>query len=144
MRGSYGGSGFGGMLGGMRGLTAGSMSAPNMDNLTDEGVVGSAYDQKVVLRLATYIGAYKKDAIKAVVAVLIYTLSSVSIPFFLLYGVNWAINDGDVSRLHLLGLAFLVMTVILFGSNYLQFIYIPRVGQGILFSLRTQMFSTRR
>ena len=128
------------MMGNMKSLTAGGISSPNMDNLTDEGIVGSAYDHKVVMRLATYIGPFKKDAILAVVSVFVYTLSTVSIPLFLMFGINWAINEGDIWRLHMLGLAFLIMTLVLFGANYLQFVYIPKVGQGVLYSLRTQMF----
>jgi len=139
--GSMGSSGFGGMMGGMRGLTAGSMHSPNMDNLTDEGVVGSAYDHKVVMRLATYIGQYKKDALKAIAAVLVYTVASVSIPLFLLFGIKWAVNEGELWRLHMLGLAFLGVAIVYFAANYLQFIYMPKVGQGVLYSLRTQMFN---
>ena len=65
-------------MGGMRGLTAGSMHSPTVDNLTDEGVVGAAYDHKVVTRLATYMGEAKGDSIRAVVSVLVYTAASVS------------------------------------------------------------------
>ena len=101
MRGGNFGGGFGGMMGNMRGLVAGGISSPNMDNLTDEGIVGSAYDHKVVMRLATYIGPYKKEAFLAVVSVFIYTLSTVSIPLFLMFGINWAINEGDIWRLHM-------------------------------------------
>ncbi len=64
--GNMGGGGFGGMMGGMRGLQGGGMHGPNLDNLTDEGVVGSVYDQKVVMRLGTYIGPHKKDALISV------------------------------------------------------------------------------
>ena len=74
--GSAGSSGFGGMMSGMRGLTAGSMHSPTVDNLTDEGVVGAAYDHKVVMRLATYLGEAKGDAIRAVASVLVYTAAS--------------------------------------------------------------------
>ena len=57
MRGGFGGSsGFGGMMGGMRGLTADSIQRATVDNLTDEGIVGAAYDHKVVMRLATIFG----------------------------------------------------------------------------------------
>jgi uncharacterized membrane protein YecN with MAPEG domain len=139
--GSMGSSGFGGMMGGMRGLTSGGMNSPNMDNLTDEGIVGSAYDHKVVMRLITYMAPYKRDAMAAMAAVLVYTVASVSIPLFLLFGIKWAVNEGEMWRLHMLGLAFLGVAVIYFAANYLQFIYMPKVGQGVLFSLRTHMFN---
>ena len=141
MRGGFGGSsGFGGMMGGMRGLTADSIGRATVDNLTDEGIVGAAYDHKVVMRLATYVGEAKSDAIRALFSVLVYTATSVSIPLFLMLGINWAVNEGDVWRLHLLGFSFLIVALIHFGANYLQFVYMPRVGQSILYALRTQMF----
>lgn len=139
--GSMGSSGFGGMMGGMRGLTSGGMHSPNLDNLTDEGIVGAAYDHKVVMRLVTYIAPFKRDAIAAIASVLVYTVASVSIPLFLLFGIKWAVNENNLWNLHILGLAFLAVALIYFGANYLQFIYMPKVGQGVLFTLRTQMFN---
>lgn len=144
MRGGHGGGiggGFGGMLGGMRGLQAGGMNSPTMDNLTDEGIVGSAYDNKVVMRLATYMRPYKKDVLISLAAVLTYTAGNVTIPLLMMFGINWAINEGNLSRLHWLALAFLALSVVHFGANYLQFVYMPKVGQGVLYTLRTQMFN---
>ena len=142
MRGGGGfGGGFGGLMGDMKGLTTGGVHSPNMDNLTDEGVVGSVYDHQVVARVATYVRPYKKEAIIAGTAVLIYSIANISMPLFVLYGIDWAINKGDVWRLHVIGLAFLGVTLAYFGSMYIQFVYMPRVAQGILYSLRTGMFN---
>ena len=134
-------SGFGGMMGGVSGLTSGGMFPPSMDNLTDEGVVGSAYDHKVVSRFVPYLRPYKREALIAVAAVLVYTLANISMPLFVLYGIDWAVNQGDVWRVHLLGLIFLGVTLIYFASMYVQFVFMPSVAQGILFSLRTHMMS---
>ena len=138
---SHYGGGFGGMMGGMRGLQGGGMYGPNMDNLTDEGIVGSVYDQKVVLRLGTYIGPHKKDAILSGIAVLFYTAGNVLVPLFLMLGINNFVNKGNLNGLHLMFAGFLVVVIVHFIANYLQFIYMPRVGQGILYGLRTAMFS---
>jgi ATP-binding cassette subfamily B protein len=89
----------------------------------------------------TYIWPYKKDAIISVLAVLLYTLGNVAIPLLVLRGIIWAIDPGDVSRLHIIGLLFAGVTVLHFGANFVQFVYIPKVGQGILYSLRTGMFN---
>ena len=140
MRGGHS-SGFGGMLGDMRGLTAGGMHTPNIDNLTDEGVEGSPYDHKVVTRLATYVRPYRREARVAVGAVLVYTLANISIPLFVLYGIDWAVNQGDAWRIHLIGLVFLATALVYFASMYVQFVYMPKVAQGILYSLRTEMMS---
>ena len=142
MRGNFGG-GFGGIMGG---LNAGSMQAPNLDNLTDERVIGKVYDHRVVVRLATYVGAYKRDALISIAALFVYTLGNVSIPLMMMLGINWAINggvinDGETWRLHVVGASFIAVTLVHFGSNYVQMVYMPRVGQGILYSLRTAMFN---
>ena len=137
--GSYGG-GFGGMMGQMRGITAGGINSPTMDNLSDEGLVGSAYDHKVVTRLLTYLKAHKTDALISAVSVFTYALVNVSIPLILLLGINSFINDGDQKGLNLLALGFLGITLLHFSANYIQFAYMPKVGQGILYDLRTQMF----
>ncbi len=129
------------MMGGMRGMGAHGMNVANMDNLTDDSIVGSAYDHKVVVRLMTYIWPYKRDAFIAIAAVLMYTLGNVSIPLLMLIGIKWAVNAGDVNHLHIVGILFAGATVVHFGANIVQFVYIPKVGQGILFSLRTGMFN---
>ena len=133
--------GGGGMLSGWRGTNAGSLHAPTTDNLTDETRLGSIYDNTVVRRLLTYITPYTKDAVLSLAAVLAYTVANVSIPLLIMFGMNWGIDSGDVWRLHLIGLAFFGVTVLHFGANYLQFVYIAKVGQGILYTLRTEIFN---
>ena len=72
---------------------------------------------------------------------MVYTLGNVSIPLLMMLGINWAINDSELWRLHLVGIAFMAVTLAHFGSNYLQMVFMPKVGQGVLYSLRTHMFN---
>jgi ATP-binding cassette subfamily B protein len=118
------------------------LHAPTTTNsLSDEQLIGKVYDNKVVMRLLTYIAPYKKEAWISLGAVLVYTAANVSIPLLIMFGINWGINSGEVWRLHVVGLAFLAVTLLHFGANYLQTVYIAKVGQGMLYSLRTQMFN---
>jgi len=128
-------------MGGMRGMGSHGMNAANMDNLSDDALVGSAYDHKVVMRLMTYIWPYKRHAIIAMIAVLLYTVGNVAVPWLMMTGITWAVEPEDVSRLHIIGLVFLGVTILHFGANFVQFVYMPKVGQGILYSLRTGMFN---
>ena len=134
------GGGFGGMMGGMRGLHSGGMNSPNLDNLTDEGIVGSAYDNKVVMRLLTYLSDHKRDVVASIAAILIYTAGNVSVPLFILLGIDW-INRGDTGTLNLIAGLFLAVTLLQFAAMYAQYILMPKLGQSILYSLRTQMFN---
>ena len=138
--GGPGGGGFGGMMGGMRGLNAHGDRAATADNLSDESVVGAAYDHKVVMRLMTYIAPYKRYAILAVIAVILYTAANVCIPYLVEVGIDDAIKGNNLTLLHWVGAAFLFVAIVHFISNYFQFVFMPRVGQGILYSLRTKMF----
>lgn len=133
--------GGGSMLSGMRGTHAGSLYAPTQQHLAHEQVLGKVYDNRVVRRLLTYIGPYKRDALLSLAAVLVYTVANVSLPLLIMYGINWGINRGEVWRLHLVGGAFLVMTCLHFVANYWQAVMIARVGQGMLYSLRTEIFN---
>jgi ATP-binding cassette subfamily B protein len=93
-----------------------------------------------VTRLLKYILPYKKDTLISLAAVLVYTGANVCIPLLIMLGINWGVNTGYVMDLHLVGLAFMLVTLIHFGANYLQFVFVARVGQSILYSLRTEMF----
>ena len=133
--------GGGDILSGWRGTNAGSMFAPNRDNLSDDAVIGKVYDNRVVMRLLTYLVPYRRDTLITLAAMLVYTAANVGIPLVIMYGINWGINSGDLSRLHIVGLIFFGVTFVHFGANYLQLVTIARVGQGVLYSLRTQLFN---
>jgi ABC-type multidrug transport system fused ATPase/permease subunit len=133
--------GGGDFLGSWRGTNPGSMFAPNRDNLSDDAVVGKVYDNRVVMRLLTYLVPYRRDALITVAAMLVYTAANVGIPLVIMQGINWGINSGHLGRLHVVGLIFFGVTFVHFGANYLQLVAIARVGQGVLYSLRTQLFN---
>ena len=127
-----GGGGGGGMFQGVRGMHAGGMHSPTTDNLTDENILGKAYDNKVVMRLFSYLSGYYKHAILSLIAVIIYTIANVCIPLFIMLGIDQGINNGSVTALHVIGIGFLFLTLIHFGANYLQFVFVAKVGQDIL------------
>ncbi len=102
---------------------------------------GAIYDNTVVMRLLTYIGPHQKNAWLSLAAVVVYTATNVSLPLLVMYAINDGVNRGDLSRLHLAILAFFATTGLHFAAQYLQFISIARVGQGILYQLRTEMFA---
>ena len=129
------------MMGGMRGINSAGDRTANEDSIRDDAIMGAAYNHRVVVRLITYIAPYKRDATLAVLAVLLYTAATVCIPFLVKQGIDGAIADGNLEMLHWVGAAFLLVAILHFVGNYFQFVFMPRVGQGILYSLRTKMFN---
>ena len=135
-----GGMGGGMMMGGVRGLQSDGFSAANMEGLSDEGITGAAYDHTVVTRLLRYLHDKKRNVGIALASVLVYVAANVTLPLMLYLGLEWFVDDGDVNGVHIMGAVFMGVVVIHFLSNYVQFAFMPRVGQGILYDLRNQMF----
>jgi ATP-binding cassette subfamily B protein len=131
----------GGMLSGWRGTNAGSIYAPTAHHLSDETIVGKVYDNRVVMRLLTYLVPYKKDVLLSVIAMLVYTAANVSLPLVIMLAMNWGINSGEVWRLHVACLAFFGVTGLHFGANYVQLVSMAKVGQSLLYSVRTALFN---
>ena len=140
------GGGMGGMHGGMGGSRWQPMATADSNSLRDDTVMGKAYDHRVVTRMAPYIKPYKVAAWVSLLAVMVYTCATVAIPYL----VKWAIDDfitpaedsGVVpSGLIWVGIIFLIVTAVHFGSNYVQYLGMAKVSQGILYGLRTRMFN---
>jgi ATP-binding cassette subfamily B protein len=137
-----GGGGMGFNVSGSAERTGGAGSAVKV---SDDEILGKAYDHSITMRLARYVLPYKKWALITLVAVILYTGATVTFPLL----VKWAIDShikpgvssGQVSGLTTVALIFLVVALVHYGSNFLQAVSISRVGQGVLYTLRTQMFS---
>ena len=140
------GGGMGGFHGHMGGSRWQPMATADSNSLRDDTVMGKAYDHRVVTRMAPFVKPYKVAALISLVAVMTYTGATVAIPYIVHLGIDRAIlpyiESGDVpDTLHWLGLIFLVVTLLHFGSNYIQYLSMARVSQGILYGLRTRMFN---
>ena len=48
--------------------------------------MGKVYDNRVVMRLLTYMVPYKKDALISLAAVLVYTAANVGLPLVIMLG----------------------------------------------------------
>ena len=106
----------------------------------DEEVFGSAYDQRVILRLGPFIAPYKKMAIISVVAMIIYTITQVAVPWMIALAIDDYIVAKNWDGLNLIVIVFMVVALINWGTNYLQQFAMEKVGQGVLFSLRRALF----
>ena len=140
MRGYQVAGAFGGMMGGIRGVGSFGLRSANLDVLTDEGIVGSAYDHRVVMRLLTYLRTQKLNVFIALAGVITYSAGTIAVPLLLMIAINSFVIEGDKTGVHILALVFMAVVLVTFVANYVQFVYIPKIGQGILYDLRTQMF----
>ncbi len=141
-----GGGGMGGMHGGMGGTRWQPMATADSNSLRDDTVMGKAYDHRVVTRMAPYIGPYKVAAWVSLLAVIVYTGATVAIPVLAKWGIDDFITPASEtgvvpSGFMWVGIIFLIVTVVHFTSNYIQYLGMAKVSQGILYGLRTHMFN---
>jgi len=152
-KGMYGG---GIMPGNVRGQQPGANRGKGLsrsEDLIDDIQFGKVYNHKVVTRLLKYLSDYKVRFIVAAVSMILFTVSTVAMPWL----VGLAIN-GYIYKSALTGLELTVFNIIgadflnwLFffigngllnwGSQWLQLLSMAYIGRGIFYKLRTQMFN---
>ena len=106
----------------------------------DEVTFGRVYDRQVIMRLLPYVFPYKRLALIATIAMLVYTVSQVSIPYMIKLGIDQFIDVGDFSGLTVLFGVFIGVACTNWVANYTQQLYMEKVGQGVLYDLRRTMF----
>ena len=106
-------------------------------------VFGRALDGRVLSRLWLFIGRYRRQLAIAVGAVLVFTLSQLSIPLIIRYAIDTAIVSGGTDRT-LLGLAVALFAAVIgvnYAANWLQETVVGHVAESVLFDLRRAMFA---
>ena len=98
------------------------------------------YDQRVILRLLSYVGPYKFPVFLAMLAVVVYTGATVAIPFIIALGIDRYISTGDISGLNNLAIAFAVVLVVHYAANYTHQVLLARVSQRVIYDLRNDLF----
>ncbi|MDP6714871.1 MAG: ABC transporter ATP-binding protein [SAR202 cluster bacterium] len=106
----------------------------------DEEVFGDVYDQRVVARLLPYILPYKTLAAFAFVSMLIYTGTQVAVPWVIKISIDRFIVPKNFEGLTWMFALFVGIAVVNWIVNYTQQYSMEKVGQGVLFNLRADMF----
>ncbi|MDP6300666.1 MAG: ABC transporter ATP-binding protein [SAR202 cluster bacterium] len=106
----------------------------------DEEVFGSVYNQRVVARLLPFILPYKGLALLAFGAMLVYTGTQVAIPWLIKIAIDRYIIPGDIDGLTAVFVLFLGISLVNWVANYVQQYSMEKVGQGVLYNLRQQLF----
>ena len=126
----------------MGGGMGGGMFHGAREGRADEEIFGRVYDQRVVRRMMPYMLPYKGLAAVATLAMLVYTVSLVAIPALVMYGYGFIVGGGrgDFRGLTLVMVLFLVTAASNWASNYASQLAMAKVGQGVLYGMRRDMF----
>jgi ATP-binding cassette subfamily B protein len=111
-------------------------------NLTrsDDTVFGKIYDSRTVARMARYFTPYKVALPLTIISTLAYTFTIVVNPYIVGQAINGYIVAANLSGLNLIVLFFLGNAVLQWGAYYTQIRAEAKLGQGILLTLRRQVF----
>ena len=98
-------------------------------------------DYRVVLRLMEYILPYRLLALVSVMAVLVYSSSLVATPWLIQRAVNSVVTSRSTSDLTNDAILLVISAVVGHAANYVHLATLSRVGQNLLFGLRTATFN---
>jgi ATP-binding cassette subfamily B protein len=107
----------------------------------DDDELGKLYDHDVMRRLFPYLKPYRRQAVTAVIAMLVFAVAS-GVPAYLIHlAIDNYIPQGDQSGITTTGLALLGLALVSWGAQYVQQVSTSFMGHNILLTLRTQMFA---
>ncbi|MDD2920807.1 MAG: ABC transporter ATP-binding protein [Anaerolineales bacterium] len=105
-----------------------------------EDALDKGYDPKVARGLLRFIKPYAGQMALALFFMILVTAASVSGPYFVKLAIDNGIRAGDAAALKKIVLAFFIVSTVQLGFNYLRVRIMSRVGQHVLYDVRTAMF----
>ncbi|MDX1556105.1 MAG: ABC transporter transmembrane domain-containing protein, partial [Xanthomonadales bacterium] len=109
----------------------------------DEDLFGRVFDKWVVRRFLTYLRPYRAQIAVAIGAVLVFTLTQLSIPLIIRAAIDDALAAENTSRalLDLAVAVFVTVVIVNYTANHLQESIVGRVASHLLFDLRRAMYA---
>ena len=117
----------------------GGSAAPG--SLDDEETFGQVYNHRVITRFIPYALPYKGLVAAAAVSTLLFTATQVAVPWIIKIGIDEYVKAGDVVGLTWIVALFVGNAVLNWASGFAQEYTTARVGQGVLYRLRAEMFA---
>ena len=105
-----------------------------------EDRLGRIYDHKVVVRLLAFAKPYKRILLLSLVTMLIFTGTAILLPLIIGTAINRIAIDKSLSGLTSTTALFLIVVFIGYITQYVYMRTLARVGQDILYDLRTNLF----
>jgi ATP-binding cassette, subfamily B, multidrug efflux pump len=109
--------------------------------IQSEEALDKGYDPKVARGLWRFVKPYYGRTAWALVLMIIVTASAVSGPYFVKLAIDDGINADNPIALRNIMLAYLLVSIVQLGFNYWRVRIMSRVGQHVLYDVRTAMFA---
>ncbi len=109
----------------------------------DEEMFGAAYDGRVVRRFFEFVGPYRRRIYIALIAVLVFTVTQLSVPLIIRMAIDEALlpGRGGEAPLLLAIAAFGAAIAVNYAANWTQDGLVALVGERVIFDIRRAMFA---
>ena len=106
----------------------------------EEDVLGKAYDGRLMRRLLGYLRPHRRKVAGAVLCLIAGSGLEIVGPWLVRLALDEAIPQADANLLALLAVAYFGTSAIGFGFEYAQALVTTRLGQGVMYDLRMEIF----
>ncbi|RPJ27822.1 MAG: ABC transporter ATP-binding protein, partial [Chloroflexi bacterium] len=106
-----------------------------------EDLLDKGYDPKVARGLLRFLKPYYRQMIIALIFMVIVTAAAVSGPYFVKLAIDEGIAQNDLIALRTIALTYFGISVIQVVTNIFRVRMMSRVGQHVLYDVRTAMFN---
>ncbi len=109
----------------------------------DEELFGRIFDKWVARRFLTFLRPYQSKLYPAIGAVLVFTMTQLSIPLIIRAVIDDALADENAARAQLdtLVMVFVAVIVVNYVANHVQETIVGKVAEHLLFDLRRAMYA---
>ena len=105
-----------------------------------EETLDKGYDPKVARGLLRFVKPYAPRMFFALTLMIIVTAAAVSGPYFVKLAIDEGVGAKDVHALRNIVLAYLIVSIVQLATNFYRVRIMSRVGQHVLYDVRTAMF----
>ncbi|MBB5572546.1 MULTISPECIES: ABC transporter ATP-binding protein [Rhizobium] len=109
----------------------------------EEEIFGKVFDGKIIRRIWSFVGPYRRQIYISVGAVLLFTGSQIIIPLVIRYAIDHGMAAGAVnySALWLALAIFAAAILVNYAASYVQETFVGEVAEEVLFDIRRAMFA---
>ena len=109
----------------------------------EEEMFGAAFDGEILRRFWLFVKPYKRTLLIAMVGVLVFTITQISIPLLIRFAIDHALvgDQAGLKLLHIIVIGFIAVVVINYLANMVQEFLVGRVAGNLLFDLRRAMYA---
>lgn len=108
--------------------------------IQSEDAYDKGYDPKVARGLIQFVKPYTRQMVISLIFMIIVTAASVSGPYFVKLAIDEGIGKSDIPALGNIVIAYFIVAGVQLLTNFYRVRIMSRVGQHVLYDVRTAMF----